>query len=199
MLSPGGMRRCLLAFGLLLGQLVVARADSVATARQHYERGATLYDLGRFADAAKEFEAAYEDKNDPALLFNIARAYRFAGSYSRSLIAYRAYLRNLPNAANRAQVESNIAELDQLIQRQQSTAATTPPVAAAPTTAVATAAPASIDVAKAAPERRPVYKKWWFWTTAGVVVVGGLAVGLAVGLAKPTSSERVLPPVTGAP
>jgi tetratricopeptide (TPR) repeat protein len=192
------MPRFLLAFALLVGPIVCARADNLSTARQHFERGATLYDLGRFAEAAKEFEAAYEDKNDPALLFNIARAYRFAGSYSRSLIAYRAYLRNLPNAANRAQVESNIAELDQLIQRQQSTAATTPPVAA-PTTAVATAAPASIDVARAAPERRPVYKKWWFWTTAGVVVAGGLAVGLAVGLSKPTSSERVLPPVTGAP
>lgn len=39
------------------------------------------------------------------------------------------------------------------------------------------------------PATTPVYKQWWLWTAVGVVVVGGTAAGLAVGL-----SGNVTPP-----
>ena len=40
-------------------------------------------DLGKYAEAAAEFEAAYADKQDPTLLLNLAQAYRLAGNASR--------------------------------------------------------------------------------------------------------------------
>ena len=76
----------------------VAHADAVTTAKEHYTRGSTLFDLGRFEEAAKEFEAAYEAKNDPALLFNIGQSFRSAGLYAKALVAYRAFLRKVPQA-----------------------------------------------------------------------------------------------------
>jgi hypothetical protein len=35
----------------------------------------------------------------------------------------------------------------------------------------------------------PVYKKWWLWTTIGVVVAGGIATGLVLGLRKSEPGE----------
>src|SRR5205085_1205757 len=49
----------------------VARADDPRAARQHFAAGSSLFDLGRFREAAAEYEEAYRAKNDPALLFNI--------------------------------------------------------------------------------------------------------------------------------
>jgi hypothetical protein len=39
---------------------VCRAADDVAAAREHYAKGKRAYDLGRFAEAAKEYEAAYQ-------------------------------------------------------------------------------------------------------------------------------------------
>jgi hypothetical protein len=35
----------------------------------------------------------------------------------------------------------------------------------------------------------PVYKKWWLWTTLGVLVAGGIATGLVLGLRKSEPGE----------
>ena len=35
-------------------------AKDVSVAREHYQRGTKLYDLQRYEEAAKEYEAAYE-------------------------------------------------------------------------------------------------------------------------------------------
>ena len=83
-------------------------------AREHYRRGTQLYDLQRFDEAAHEYEAAYQIKEDPALLFNIGQSYRFAKKYEPAAGAFRSYLRRMTNPPNRAQVEVWLAELTKL-------------------------------------------------------------------------------------
>src|SRR5262245_49390539 len=86
---------------LLLGlTAVVARADEtteLSSAREHYRMAAKLYDLGRYLEAAKEYEAAYLAKEDTAFLFNMAQAYRLGGDYANALRAYRAFRRHVAN------------------------------------------------------------------------------------------------------
>lgn len=95
-----------------------AASADVEEARRHYERGTALYDLRRFAEAAREYEKAFEEKPDPALLFNIGQAYRFAHDYPNAIGAYRMYLRRLPETSNRAEVEGRIAELQRALDEQ---------------------------------------------------------------------------------
>ncbi|HZS39647.1 MAG TPA: hypothetical protein VFF06_22600, partial [Polyangia bacterium] len=102
----------------LLGSATAARADDgAAAAKQHYDEGTKAYDLGRYLEAAKEYETAFRIKDAPELLFNIAQAYRLADDHRRAMRSYRAYLRRLPSASNRAEVEAKIAELQKLIEQ----------------------------------------------------------------------------------
>src|SRR6185369_323115 len=102
-----------------------AGADDTAAAREHYQKGTSYYDLGRYQDAIKEFEAAYETKNDPALLHNLAQWHRRAGNTEQALHFYRTYLRRVPKAPNRAEIEGRITALEQ--QLAQKGGGTTPP------------------------------------------------------------------------
>ena len=82
--------------------------DVKAAAKEHYTRGTSFYDLGRYDDAIKEFEAAYELKNDPAFLYNLAQSYRQAGKHDQAVHFYKTYLRYVPKAPNRADIEEKI-------------------------------------------------------------------------------------------
>lgn len=114
----GSMRHLLLLIGIItmaMGGLAHADAvDNVAAAREDFERGTRAYDLGHYAEAAKEYEAAYRAKDDPALLFNIGQAYRGANEPEKAIVAFRSYLRRVPEASNRDEVEARIAELQRL-------------------------------------------------------------------------------------
>lgn len=148
------------------------RVDDVPAAREHYAKGKRLYDLGRFADAAKEYEAAYQAKDDPALLFNLGQAHRLAHDYPQALLAYKAYLRNVPDATNRAEVEQRVVELQAAIDAEQRASRAPPPdVRLTPST---TTPPPSVTVLTALPPppRTSIAKKPWFW----VAIVGGAAV-----------------------
>src|SRR5260370_42391575 len=68
--------------------------SAIEAARDHYRKGKVLFDLQRYLEAAKEYEAAYELKDDPALLFNIGQAYRLANEPQKAIGAYKSYLRN---------------------------------------------------------------------------------------------------------
>src|SRR3954462_12251311 len=96
--------------GLLLALGQPAWADA-ARAKEHFQRGTTLFDLGKYREAATEYEKAYEEKSDPALLFNIARAYRLAGEAETAIRFYRTFLNRVPRTPNRAVVESRIEEM----------------------------------------------------------------------------------------
>jgi tetratricopeptide (TPR) repeat protein len=105
-----------------------AKPDSKVAAKEHYARGTSYYDLGRYDDAIKEFEAAYHLKNDPAFLYNLAQSYRLAGNEERALHFYKTYLRYVPKAPKRAEIEDRIAALERQM-ATESKATTTPPPA----------------------------------------------------------------------
>src|SRR5437879_13770949 len=70
-----------IVFGLMLALFPSpARAvdDASRVAMEHFRKGTRAYDLGRFLEAANEYEKAYEAKETPALLYNLGQAYRGA-------------------------------------------------------------------------------------------------------------------------
>src|SRR5256885_14312751 len=108
---------------LLLVAAGAARANETRGAKDHYEKGTALYDLGQYREAAKEYEEAFKLKPVPALLFNIAQAYRLAGDETAALRAYRGDLRREPQAANRAEGEGDMTRLGQALQEKRGAAA----------------------------------------------------------------------------
>jgi iron complex outermembrane receptor protein len=169
-------------------------ADARSEARAHYEKATAAYALGRFAEAAAEFEQAFTLKPDPALLYNAAQAYRLAGSTERALQLYRSYLRVYGRRADHASdVEWHIGELEKLgvaapppasVERAGSSAAGSPPLAAAPPSPPAASLVAPAPAPRADGER-PIYERWWFWAGAGAVVAA-VVVGVVLATRKPT-------------
>jgi tetratricopeptide (TPR) repeat protein len=155
---------CLLAFllaFLTFGVAAPARADDAASAREHRVKGTSYFDLGKYPEAIKEFEAAYQLKNDPALLYDLAQSNRLAGNSEQALRFYRTYLRYVPKVANRDKIEDRIRQLDQLV-AQKNAAQTAPPTEAIPanepapgTTAPPPAAAPPPEPAPSAPEPAP--------------------------------------------
>jgi hypothetical protein len=111
-----------------------ARADDAASAREHYERGTKYYDIGKYDDAIREFEAAYEAKSDPAIIYNLAQAHRLAGHNQEALQLYRNYLRYVPHPPNRADIDERIRALEKAIAERSATGtgSSSPPASAAP-------------------------------------------------------------------
>jgi len=192
-------RLALAIVALLLGS--AGLAAPVDDAREHYKKGTTLYDLQRFHEAAIEYERAFEIVDDPALLFNIAQAYRFAAEYGKAIGAFKAYLRRVPQAPNRSEVEARIVDMQRL-QAEQKKSGEEPPAgtivpAQRPSPQPAAAASPSL-VTTNPPPTTTVRKKTWLWVTIGVSAAAAVAlgVGLGVGLgeansAPPTPFARV--------
>lgn len=108
-------------------------ADDLVQARQHFDAGTKAYDLGHYIDAVKEYEAAYNAKPDPAILYNIGQAYRLAGDYPSAIRSYKSYLRRVPDAENRPEVERRIADLQKVIDARDAEKAKAAPPAVVPT------------------------------------------------------------------
>jgi hypothetical protein len=135
---------------ILLGSLPAWAGQKEDAARAEVADGTAAYNLGYYDDAARHYEEAYRQVPDPALLFNVGQAYRLAGKPDRAITAYRSYLRTAPaDAANRAQVEKRIPELEKLLAEMKS-AQLAPPPGTLPT-----APPAAIPPAIQAPNSVP--------------------------------------------
>src|SRR5205814_1320420 len=105
--------------------------DATRIAMEHYRKGTRAYDLGRFTEAAAEYEKAYEAKETPALLYNLGQAYRGAGELQKALNCYRAYLRNAPDAPNREEVGRFVETLRHTLAEQKA-ASEKPPMGPMP-------------------------------------------------------------------
>ncbi len=167
-----------------------ARADRLSDAREHFERANSAYALGRFAEAADEFEKAFDLKPDPALLYNAAQAHRVAGNKPRALLLYQNYLRVFGDRiSNAAEVQRHIDELKLAIDTDEKTKTSPPtgtihPEAATPSPAPVVA-PAGVAIVEPppAPEKRHASRAWIWGVVAGaaVVVAAGVALGVVYG------------------
>ena len=125
------MRYVVAMAALLMLSAGVARGDDQGTARDHYIKGTRAYELGLYDEAIAEYMAAYKTKDDPALLFNLGQAHRLAGHATEALHFYKTYLAKVPETANRADVESKIRELKELVEKQKQAQAEPPAVSGA--------------------------------------------------------------------
>lgn len=99
-------------------------ADSFATAREHMERGQTLYLQGRFGEAAAEFEAAFAARPFAAFLYNAGVSYENGGDLSRAIEYFRRYLLSPDmDVDDTAVVEERITRLEARIRDRVSAAA----------------------------------------------------------------------------
>jgi tetratricopeptide (TPR) repeat protein len=181
-----------------------AYAGNVDEAKAHYARATSAYALGRFAEAAAEYEKAFDLKPDPALLYNAAQAHRVAGNKARALLLYRSYLRIFSDGPNHDEVQHFISELQKQIDqeaKQPPKAEPAPPrepppapsIAAPQPTAPSTADPSAVTspaspspelVTQPAAAEKPLAKRPWFWATlagAAIVVAGGVTLGVVLG------------------
>ena len=115
-----------LALGVLCATPALAQDANEARAREHFEIGRRYYDMGRFAEAAREFEQAYELAARPALLMNIYLAYRDAADPVNAARALRAYLEtDEVDPAQRPTLEVRLEALERQAAEQANTTSTT--------------------------------------------------------------------------
>jgi len=173
-------------------------ADADAESKRLYKEGTKQYNLGEFEEAVKAYKSGYDAKPDPVFLYNIAQAYRLWGKPDKAIFFYKSFLRNLPEAPNRAEVERRIGEMQTDIDKQNAKAhepaSVSPPLPSATTPTVAPVAPpaplpmaaplplpeqtdgATLTQTASTPPDDAVYKQWWFWTALGAVALGTVAV-----------------------
>ena len=102
------------------GAVAHGAADpATAEARKHFQEGSRLYKLARYREAVAEFEAAYRARPHGVVLFNIAQCQEKLGDIPAALKSYEAYLREVPNAQDRATVEAVIANLRERIAQER--------------------------------------------------------------------------------
>lgn len=188
---------CLLSFLAVTANR--ALADERAVAREHYAKGTKAFDLGLYDEAIKEYMAAYQVIDDPALLYNIAQGHRLAGHSAEALRFYRVYLAKVPASKNRAEVETKIAELQKLVDQERKTQslppagtmATPPPAATEPAPRPAEVHPApAVETPAPAVGAETGRSKTIAGAAVGGVGVALIATGIAFGvLAKQTGDE----------
>ncbi len=115
----------------LLALSATARgADRSAEARQLFNEANAQFAIGEFKNAGEKYQAAYVIKQDPALLYNAAQAFRLAGDNEKALVLYKNYLQFYPREKNIEEVRGQIAKLKEAIAAQEK-ARTSPPTTTA--------------------------------------------------------------------
>lgn len=188
------------------GQTATTSQDQEA--RMLFEAGRVAYTAGRFEDSLDYFQRAHSMSGRAVLLYNVGSAADKLRRDAVALDAFRRYLEAMPTAENRAEVESRIHVLEQVVASAQPTVTvptvTVPPVTdptvtvpppAGGETAHEAALDASLHVGGDGGDAQrdsggSIFREWWFWTVVGVVVVGS-----TVGIVAAASSGGGLGPL----
>ncbi len=88
-------------------------------AREHFQIAQRYYDEGRFVEAARQFEEAYELSGRSELQYNAYIAYREAHQRRRAEAMLAAYLEQVPDAPDRVNLEARLVELRRAIQQEE--------------------------------------------------------------------------------
>lgn len=169
---------CLAALALALswlparGEAQVGGSGSDAEARSLFEAGEVAFREGRFENALEYLQRSYELSHRPALLYNLGTTYDRLRRDAEALAAFERYLEEVPDAAQRAQIERRIAVLRESIARG----------APSPDAEDETGAPEGGDPAPASETSDGAALPGW--TTLGVgaavLVGGGILLGVAL-------------------
>lgn len=92
-----------------------ATGGAVEQARLVYEQAVLAYSERRYKDAILLFQQADNLRPNPAFSFNIGIAYEDMGDSAMALHNYRTYLRQLPKAPDRDDVDQRIRRLERLL------------------------------------------------------------------------------------
>lgn len=158
----------------LVVALWVGMASTAAGESTGLDRAQKLFDdaqqavlAGKLDDAATKFQAAYDAKPLPDLLYNIGAVYYLkgkqandAGAYQLAVTHYRNYLRAVPDAGDKPKVEKAIEVIEQEIARITPPAdAATPVAATAPSEEIRAldAKPRSLVVIETEPQGASIF------------------------------------------
>ncbi|RLB50682.1 MAG: hypothetical protein DRJ42_18375 [Deltaproteobacteria bacterium] len=166
-------------------------------AREFFTSGSNLYSLGRYHDAALQFQQAYDLSERPALLYNIYLAHRDASEHAEAAVALRLYLEATPDADNHAALTVRLENLERGLAEQE-----------ASRVSAATAAEEAVRQEQAERERREAEERalaeddkniipWIIAASGGAVMAVGVVTGIiALGLAS-SLDENCEPAVDG--
>jgi tetratricopeptide (TPR) repeat protein len=179
-------RRALLCLSLvaIAGGHAAAERAGQKEARELYRKGLTQHELGDYEGAIVAFKRAYELTRAPGLLFNIAQSARLKKDYQQARELYRSYLRQLPDARNRADVETLIGQMERILTEQQQAApAPAAPVEPPPVAAPSPVTPPQVSIPPSAADRPPPDRnrgRTLKWT--GIVMAAAGAAALIAGI-----------------
>lgn len=137
-------------------------------ARHLFEAGRLAFDQGRFEEALDYFRRSHSLSQRPALLYNIGSAADRLRRDDEAIEAFEAYVAQVPDAPNRAEVESRL----EVLRRSRARSVPTPAETAAQAQTSTPAEP--VD------EGSPITSKWWFWTGLGVIVAGAIVATVLI-------------------
>lgn len=170
----------IMIIGLTAG---AARADNMVEARQHYQNAQRAAELGEYDAAAREYSAAYHEKDDPAFLYDLGQVHRLAGHRAEAVRFYRMYLIKAPDAPNRTEVETKIAALQQQLltaPAERPRPPTPPPHPSAATAPAAGVIAPPVSDRRAQPARRDGQRQAAIALSAVGVALAGSGIALTV-------------------
>jgi len=98
--------------GVAAGEPIPAKARDLA------QQGRAFHDKGDYARAIAAFKEAYVIAPSPALLFNLAQAYRLQGNCDDAALMYRRYIGTYPSQDGRMLAEGHLATVDRCISKR---------------------------------------------------------------------------------
>lgn len=163
------------------------------TPKEFIGRATQRFSAGDYAGAIDDYRAAYQLRQLPTLIFNIAQAHRKAGQIQEALTNYERFLKEDPKSTLGPEAEAHAAAMRAKIEAEKSSMERE---------AAARLAQQRVDeaeaLAKAREEERrkaeaalllatttkkvPIYKRPWFWLVIGGVAVAAIGAGVGVGL-----------------
>jgi hypothetical protein len=101
----------ILIFATVLGLAASPTRAPSADEQRLYDDGLRAFQSGDARAAEKAWKAGYAVARDPAFLVHIGEAQEKAGAPAEAVDTYRRYLREAPDAADRADIERRLARL----------------------------------------------------------------------------------------
>lgn len=214
------IRSEVLCLALLLSGLAAAAPASETAARAAALEAKKAFDLGDYPRAIAQYEAAYQLKAAPGLLFNLGQSHRRAGNLEKASFYFRRYLETNPPSAQAKGTEEVLAEVDAQRARQKTDTREQQRKeeerarvederkhAAAEQQRLLELEKTRLEVANAQGRQLwleaalkkdapppPVYQRWWFWTAIGVVVAGAAVTATGVATA-PQPMQTTFPDI----